>query len=58
MPTNFENLEAQFSGDTQFLHECDDYRQEQYELDDSYLEWLAETNQSAVEHQMLEDSMK
>lgn len=53
---NFESLQENFTGDPQFMRECEDYRQEQWELDDEILERYADWNQSANEHQQMEDS--
>lgn len=60
----FESLQENFTGDIEFMRECEDYRQEQWELveiptpqmDDEILEKYAEWNQSANENQQMEDS--
>lgn len=56
MPKNFETLEAQFTGDPQFLGECDDYRNEQHELlGEDYFDWIQELETESIENQTVQD---
>jgi hypothetical protein len=55
MLENLENLENQFTGDLEFLGECDDYRNEQSELGADYFDWINELERQSIENQTLQD---
>ena len=55
MQTNLENLENQFTGDLEFLGECDDYRNEQGQRGEEYFEWVNKLERESIETGSLQD---